>query len=401
MSISTIQITQGAGTAITVDTSATGDMQVIKLAESVLGSTNLIPSTVAAGLLVNVSAVAGTVAVVNNGANKIVVDASQVAVPITDNSASLTVDAPAATPLAVRLSTGAAFIDTIPVSLAGTSAVSGTVSIGNTPAVTQSGTWNIGTVATITNPVTVTGTVAISGTTPVSGTVTGNQGTAAAVGAAWPIKITDATNTSSLQNIGGIFCVPVKVLGQTGGGYSQQDKTAFTEATTFVEVVGGVYNDAFAGSPAAGQNSTVRITAFRAFHSNLRNNSGGELGIPSAPLQTQNAPSGGTGGAVQAPWKSHVAYTASQTAQAIRTPTAGKISFIEGFIITPNGAGVVTIYDSTDSATTRLYKGTTPISGPLVFMPARPIPLAAVNDILAYTTGAGATGDIVAWGYEA
>lgn len=50
--------------------------------------------------------------------NALKVDASGVAVPITDNSGSLTVDAPVGTPVFVRLSDGAAAISTLPVSLA-------------------------------------------------------------------------------------------------------------------------------------------------------------------------------------------------------------------------------------------------------------------------------------------
>jgi hypothetical protein len=40
----------------------------------------------------------------------------------------------------------------------------------------------------------------VSGSVTVSGTVTANQGTAAATASAWPIKLTDATNTASLLN---------------------------------------------------------------------------------------------------------------------------------------------------------------------------------------------------------
>lgn len=47
-----------------------------------------------------------------------VVLASDVTVPVTDNSGSLTVDAPVATPVFVRLSDGSAAITTLPVSLA-------------------------------------------------------------------------------------------------------------------------------------------------------------------------------------------------------------------------------------------------------------------------------------------
>lgn len=46
----------------------------------------------------------------------------------------------------------------------------------------------------------IEGTVPISptGTQTVAGTVTANQGTAAAVASAWPIKVTDGTNTASI-----------------------------------------------------------------------------------------------------------------------------------------------------------------------------------------------------------
>jgi hypothetical protein len=78
------------------------------------------------------------------------------AVAVTDNSGSLTVDAPVATPVFVRLSDGAAAISTLPVSLA--SVPSHEVTNAGTFAVqaAQSGTWNInnvGTLATITNTV--------------------------------------------------------------------------------------------------------------------------------------------------------------------------------------------------------------------------------------------------------
>ncbi len=350
MALTTIAITQGAGTAIEVDSSGSGYMQVIKLAESTLGSTNLVPSTVANGLTVDVTRVQGSVAV-----------------------------------------TGTFWQATQP--------VSGTVSISGNPGVAQSGTWNIGTVATITNPVTVTGSVSISGTPTISGAVTANQGNAAAAAGAWPVKLTDTTNTVTLQSVSGTWCVPVKVLSVSGGGYSQQDKTAFTEGTTPVEVIGGVYNDSFAGSPSAGQNSVVRITAQRAFHCNLRTSSGAELGVAAVPVQVANQPSSLTTG--QTAFKAHVAYTASQTAQAIRTPTGGKTTYIEGIIIQSTGAGALTIYDGSNSSTTIVAAATLSATGNLVITPARPIPLAAANNVLKYDTGTGATGDITVWGYEA
>jgi hypothetical protein len=399
MSIAALQITQGSGTNIVVDSTATGNVQVIKLADSTLGSTSMVPASASTGLLVSVSAVSGNVTVVNPGGGaKLAVDGSGVTQPV---SGTVTVTAANTAPVAVRLSSGAAWVDTIPVSIAGTVTVSGAVTISGTPAVSQSGTWNIGTVATITNPVTVTGTVALSGTSPVSGTVTSNQGTAAATANAWPTKITDGTNVITLANVAGTYTVPVKVLSTIGGGVSLQDKTAFTEGTTYVDVCGGVYNDAFAGSPSAGQASTVRITAFRAFHTNLRDNSGNEVGVNTKPLEVHPAPSGATGGATRTPWKSHVAFTASLTGQVIRTPTAGKISFIEGFTVQFTGSGALTIYDQTDSASTRINKGTGAATTLITVCPATPIPTSAVNNVIYFTTGVGAVGDITMWGYEA
>ena len=399
MALSTIAITQGVGTAMTVDTSAGGDMQVFKLAESTLGSTALIPASASTGLLVNL----GTV--------------SAASVPVTNVGGQ-----------------------NLNVAVVGSVTVTGAVAISGAPAVAQSGGWNIGTVATITNPVTVTGTVALSGTPTVQGTVTGNQGAAAVVGNAWVVKITDGTNSAPLQNVGGTYSLPVKVMAQVGGGFSQQDKTAFTEGTTYVEVVGGVYNDSFGGSPAAGQASTVRITAQRAWHCNLRRLDGTEIGTSTTPLVVGPAGTalagnvaqvggaavvsaaagvqqvgivGATGTAFSAAaplavqngpslgfWKNAVAFTASQTSQVLRTPTGGKTSYVEGIVVTVTAAGRLQIYDNTNAAGNMIYQGTPPIGAVIAIHPARPIPLAAINNVLRYDTGTGATGDISLWGYE-
>jgi len=432
MAISTIAITQGAGTNITVDTSTNGDMQVIKLAESTLGSNNLVPASASTGLLVNLGTVsAASIPVTNvSGQNLNVAVVGSVTVA---GTVSISGNPAVAQSGTWNIGTVATITNTV--------TVAGTVAISGNPAVAQSGTWNIGTVASITNTVTVAGTVAISGTPTVQGTVTGNQGTAAAVSAAWPVKITDATNTSALQSVGGVYCLPVKVLAQAGGGYSQQDKTAFTEGTTNADVAGGVYNDAFAGSPAAGQSSCVRITAARAFHTNLRRNDGTEIGVAATPLvvgpagtamadniaqvggaavvsaaagvqkvgvsdgggnafsaanplPVSNAPSSGF-------WKTHFTYGASASDVAIHTPAGGKTVYVEGLIITPTAAGaLLKIYDNSNADANAIYVGQPPL-GSIVITPARPIPLAAANNVLRYATGTAAAGDVVAWGYEA
>jgi hypothetical protein len=460
MALTTIAITPGTGANVLVDAGATGKMQVIKLADSTAGSESLIPASATTGLLVNVSGVGGTVTVVNNGAAALLVDGSAHAQPVTDNSGSLTVDAGATAPVAVRLSTGAAFIDTIPVSIAAAVSVTGTVAVSGTVAVTQSGSWNIAAVTSITNTVTVTGNVGITGTPTVQGTVTGNQGSAAATAAAWPIKVTDATNTSALQSVGGIYCLPVKVLAQAGGGYSQQDKTAFTEGTTYVEVIGGVYNDAFSGSPAVGQVSVARITPFRALHANLRKQDGTELGIAATPLRTDptgttTQPVSGTvtanqGTANATPWnenlaqiathsvveaaagvqkvgvsdatgtafsaanplptqptnartpvRSYASATASQTNIALWTPAGGKKFVIESIIISVTGAGDLFVFDNSSAAANYVMVAGLPAAGnPIQISFPNGHPSSAANNVLRYTTGTGTACYITVLGYE-
>jgi hypothetical protein len=72
---------------------------------------------------VNGAQVAGTATSVNSGTKdagtqRVILASDQTVVPVSDNSGSLTVDAPVGTPAFVRLSDGAAAITTLPVSLA-------------------------------------------------------------------------------------------------------------------------------------------------------------------------------------------------------------------------------------------------------------------------------------------
>jgi hypothetical protein len=455
-----LAITPGVGALVTTDqiTSDSSHAQVVKIAESAAGSRNYIPSTVANGLTVDVTRIQTAVIVNNPTASDLKVDASGATVPISAASA-LPVSAAAGAPIAVRLSTGSAFIDTVPVSIAATVTVAGTVAISGTPAVAQSGTWNIATVTTITNAVTVTGTVALSGTSPVSGTVTANQGTAAAVGSAWVTKITDGTNSVGVTNVSGAFALKVDVIQQVGGGVSQADQSTFTNGTTFLDPIGGVFNDSIT-AVGSGKAGAVRITSQRAQHVNLRDNSGNELGIGAAPLRID--PTGGTiqpvngtvtvnqgatawvtnitqinghtaieaangilkvgvsdstGTAFSAAnplpvvsgptpsgfWKIHVTTTAGQTAIALRTPAGGKTMYVEGMAISISaGTGRLAIFDNTDTEANALWSVLTVWAFlNQVVTPSRPIPLAAVNNVLRYTTTTAVVADITVWGYDA
>lgn len=335
-------------------------MEMVKLAEGIAGSENLLPSTVANGLLVEVSKV-----------------------------------------------------DT-PVPIAGPVAVS------------QSGTWSVG-VTSVVSPVTVTGTVGVSGTAAVSGNVTAAQGAAGPDSSAWPVKLSDGTHEAHLTSVSGNYAVDVNVSKLTSSPSEQTDKTAFTEGASVAGVAAGVLNETISSDPGEDQAAALRITPKRGLHVNLRNQAGTEIGtgtnaVRVDPTGTTTQPVSGTvtanikdssGNAFSVTnplfvqslpsitniWKAHVTFSASQTDQTIYSPPAGKTCYVEGITITPTAAGaLLKIYDQTNSDANMIYVGQPPL-GSVVIPPTRPIPMSAVNNILRYSTGASAAGDITAWGF--
>lgn len=104
-----------SGTIIaTDDAGASGHVQITKLAQSADGSATPITAD-ANGLEIQGAGTAGAPA---GGVVSVQGVASGTALPVSDNSGSLTVDAPVATPVFVRLSDGSAAISTLPVSAA-------------------------------------------------------------------------------------------------------------------------------------------------------------------------------------------------------------------------------------------------------------------------------------------
>ena len=61
------------------------------------------------------------------------------------------------------------------------------------------------------------------------------------------------------------------------GGTAQADESGFTEGTTSMTPIGGVLNDTITSDPTEDQAAAVRITAKRAFHTNLRKADGTEI----------------------------------------------------------------------------------------------------------------------------
>lgn len=86
----------------------------------------------------------------------------------------------------------------------------------------------------------------------------------------------DETNNAVRVNI---------IAGAGSGGTAQADESAFTEGTTSITPVGGVLNDTIVSDPSEDTAAAVRITPKRAFHVNLRNVSGTEIGTSSNPVR--------------------------------------------------------------------------------------------------------------------
>jgi|SRR5579872_59064 len=221
------------------------------------------------------------------------------------------------------------------------------------------------------------------GTTPqpVSGTVNANLPAGSL--AAAPAKTGDYDTGAGIDTVPMVGIALAAPGGAVQGGSAANplrvDPTGATLQPVNVAQVGGVlWPSVGAGTPK------VSIS-----------DGGGYSYAPTNPLPT--APGPAVWGAV---WKIHVGYGAGQSAQAIHTPAAGKISYVQGLVITPSAAGQLKVYDDTSADANMLYYGTLG-SSPVVITPAAPIPLSAVNHVLRYDSGAGAAGDIVAWGWDA
>src|SRR5579884_1498233 len=109
----------------------------------------------------------------------------------------------------------------------------------------------------------------------------GAGGTSSSFSSAFPstgtaIGASDGTNMKALLVDGSGYLKVNVAAGGASGGTALADDTTFTAGTTSLTPSGGVYNDSIA-SATSGHADAVRITAKRAFHTNLRDSSGNEL----------------------------------------------------------------------------------------------------------------------------
>ncbi len=366
-----VNITPGSGVIVASDDVGGVQYQQFKLTLGGSGVAQMAPGDDTNGLDVDVTRVGGDVSTFPKSGETWPISAAS-AIPISDNAGSLTVDAPAASPVAVRLSDGSAFIAGL----------------------------------------------------PVSGTVTATQGTAAAAAGGWPVKVTDGTDTVGISTVSGAKAIKVDVVQSIEGAGSAADLATLGNVTP----IGGVYNES-ATDPTSGQAAAVRITTERGLHANLRNAAGAETGLAAAPLYIAAATVPGTfpvSGTVQANLKDgtgvvfseanpllvqlvaigvHARFTkvasltASQTAVDLWTPTAAKKFVVTKIILAITVTGTLTIFDGSDSAANRLMQGTQAV-GNREYNFVEPFAASAINNVLRWTTGTGIIGELIVHGYE-
>lgn len=137
--------------------------------------------------------------------------------------------------------------------------------------------------------------------------LTANQGTAAATAAAWPMKTTDGTNVAAVKaaSTAAIATDPAAVVTLSPNGDQATASNQSTEITALQVIdnlphannvalnngvpVMGQLDDTSTGTVTEDNVSTIRITAARAEHVNLRNNAGTELGTTAAPVIVTHA----------------------------------------------------------------------------------------------------------------
>ena len=98
--------------------------------------------------------------------------------------------------------------------------------------------------------------------------------------------------------------------------------------------------------------------------------------------------------------KKTIDFTASQTAQTIWDPTAGKKFVITDYDLSFSAAGAITVFDETDNTTLRVFKINGAVNGGAIHAYTKPYESATADNVLKYTTGAGAIGSLTLIGYE-
>lgn len=375
MAFTSIPITPGSGADVAVDDVGGLDMQVVKLDVGATGVSKPVVQGGSNGLPVDVLTVLGSATALPTSplAGQTWPISAASAIPVSDNSGSITVDAPVGTPVAVRLSDGSTFPTTL----------------------------------------------------PVSGTVTGNQGAAAANSGGWPVLITDGISTAGLTNVGGSKAIKVDVIQSVALAGNQTDLSSFTGGSSDVSAVGAVYNDSIT-APSSGQAGAFRMTGNRALHANLRKSDGTELGVSGNPVIVNvtggtTQPVNGTvtskiqdaSGNPFAPTNplpvelcsdgrtriTKVVTLASGTGTVIWTPSGSNKIFITKIIFSITGADTLAIYGNSNTAANTVASRTEIVANNDITFTEH-WRTTAGGDVLKYDAGSSLAGKLTIHGYE-
>lgn len=252
--------------------------------------------------------------------------------PVTDNAGSLTVDAPVATPVFVRLSDGASAIATLPVSLA--SVPSHAVTNAGTFVVQENGA-ALTALQLIDDPVVTLGTTTYTEATSKGFTLNAVRRDA-------NTTLVDTTNEMAPLQVDANGNLKVAIISGAGsGGTALADNAAFTPGTTSFTPIGGEVDDT--GTTAATENSAAaaRMTVQRAIHVNIRSAAGVEQTL--ATDLTVGSAFGTTGPGVMGSYKefdgSALPTTTNVNTEEEANPFAVTLQGISyGFLTNENGS---------------------------------------------------------------
>lgn len=236
-----------------------------------------------------------------------------------------------------------------------------------------------------------------TGTTPqpVSGTVTASLSGTTNAGAT--AKIVDLDTGGGTDNVA-IFGIALPKSGGAVAGGTTADPIRIDPTGTTIQPVSGTITANQGGAPWALNQTQIGGAAVVTGAAGVQRVAiADEIGAAFShanPLPVTQARTD------QTFIKKTVTFSASQSDIAIFTPTGGKRFVITSLTLTPNAAGaLIRIFDNTNTSDNTIYLGQ-PALGvhQVLFNP--PLPAAAVNNVLRYSTLTSADGNLTVIGYE-
>lgn len=134
--------------------------------------------------------------------------------------------------------------------------------------VVVAGSVNISATAIIAGNVTIATTATVTGNVNLSATATVGLGYVLEAATNAQVYVGDSANSAIRVNI---------VAGGGSGGTSQLDGTSFSTQAALFTPIGGIFDDTTPNTLSENDAGVVRLTSYRAFHVNLRDNDGNQI----------------------------------------------------------------------------------------------------------------------------